>query len=225
MANYYQTPETGTIAIGDIHGLTVWRDIVDEHPDSKIVFLGDYCDPYTKMEDEHLLCNLLDIIKCHKADPDRIVLLLGNHDMHYIYDDFPRSIRMNEYLSFNLRDIFIDDLDCFRFAFQEGNHLYTHAGITELWWDICFRGDRNGDIAQQINSTPIDSDSPLCFVGSARGGADLTSGPFWTDIQELDAPLRGVHQIVGHNRVKEIRTENFDESTSVTFCDCLTLGL
>ncbi|MCD8262709.1 MAG: hypothetical protein LUD15_15580 [Bacteroides sp.] len=37
---------TPTIAIGDIHGLTTWKGIVEKHPDCKIVFLGDYLDPY-----------------------------------------------------------------------------------------------------------------------------------------------------------------------------------
>ena len=34
------------VVIGDVHGLTCWKDIVKVHKDSMFVFLGDYCDPY-----------------------------------------------------------------------------------------------------------------------------------------------------------------------------------
>ena len=78
-----------TIAIGDIHGRKNWKKIVEEHPDDRIVFLGDYCDPYDQMRNFDVLNNLLDIIELKKKRKDDIILLLGNHDMHYIYDDFP----------------------------------------------------------------------------------------------------------------------------------------
>jgi len=39
-----------TIAIGDIHGLTNWKDIVNDPKNEgcRFVFLGDYMDPYGK---------------------------------------------------------------------------------------------------------------------------------------------------------------------------------
>ena len=37
------------IYIGDIHGRTLWKDIVDAHPDaSTINFIGDYFDSFDK---------------------------------------------------------------------------------------------------------------------------------------------------------------------------------
>ena len=35
------------ILIGDIHGRTIWKQIVERHPDADhYVFFGDYFDPY-----------------------------------------------------------------------------------------------------------------------------------------------------------------------------------
>ena len=50
------------IAIGDVHGLTYWKTIVEKKTKSRIVFLGDYLDPYESFSIDQLLENLLDII-------------------------------------------------------------------------------------------------------------------------------------------------------------------
>jgi hypothetical protein len=34
-----------TIVFGDIHGSTYWKKVVDENPDCRFIFLGDYLDP------------------------------------------------------------------------------------------------------------------------------------------------------------------------------------
>jgi glutamate racemase len=39
-----------TIAIGDVHGLTYWKGIVDSNPNCLYVFLGDYLDPYEDID-------------------------------------------------------------------------------------------------------------------------------------------------------------------------------
>ena len=30
------------VVLGDIHGLTVWKDIIDEEQPDQVIFLGDY---------------------------------------------------------------------------------------------------------------------------------------------------------------------------------------
>lgn len=34
------------VAIGDIHGRTSWKELVNENPNSIFIFTGDYLDPY-----------------------------------------------------------------------------------------------------------------------------------------------------------------------------------
>ena len=46
------------VAIGDIHGSTDWKAIVEKHPDCRIVFLGDYLDPIKYIPRKQLLQNL-----------------------------------------------------------------------------------------------------------------------------------------------------------------------
>ena len=35
-----------TIAIGDIHGLSIWKDIINKENPDKVIFIGDYFDSF-----------------------------------------------------------------------------------------------------------------------------------------------------------------------------------
>ena len=73
-----------TIVLGDIHGSTYWKTVVEENPACRYIFLGDYLDPYEKIPRNQLINNLKKIIQLKKERNDDVILLLGNHDMHYI---------------------------------------------------------------------------------------------------------------------------------------------
>lgn len=216
-----------TIAIGDIHGRTNWKKIVEEHPDDRIVFLGDYCDPYEPMRNFNVLSNLLDIIELKTRRKDDIILLLGNHDMHYLYDSFPVGTRYNQGIAELIKCLFEESREYFQFAYQEGNTLYTHAGVSNLWWTKYFKGNTGDDapsIAEQLNNPTDEQLKAMFMIGRQRGGDHERSGIFWADIRETyNDPLQGVLQIVGHTRVKKILTTTPSEDTSITYCDCLSL--
>ena len=94
------------VTISDLHGKDVWQQINPKIYD-KLIFLGDYVDaPYRKITDvaqidgmnnkvlvheEHgrtnaeILYNLTKIIELKDEYPSKVVLLLGNHDVPYIY--------------------------------------------------------------------------------------------------------------------------------------------
>ena len=63
------------VVIGDVHGLTKWKDIVKTHRGSQFVFLGDYCDPYEDIEPDELIKNLRSIIQFKNRHPDDVILL------------------------------------------------------------------------------------------------------------------------------------------------------
>ena len=68
-----------TIVFGDIHGSTYWKKVVDENPDCRYVFLGDYLDPYEDIAPEQLMANLNEIIQLKEDRPNDVILLLGNY--------------------------------------------------------------------------------------------------------------------------------------------------
>lgn len=220
-----ETKKKPIVAIGDIHGLDDWRAIVQQHPDCLMVFLGDYLDPYSAITRRALLENLRAIIELKRSRPDDVVLLLGNHDMHY----FSPYARMGSRFDFEIRNeassLFLDNIHLFQYAYQEENKIFTHAGISQWWWQNDFHGDNTRPIAEQLNHPTEKQMSALCRVGYARGGRfGRHGGIFWADSSELRNPLHGYTQIVGHNPVPRITVCESEEGTKIVFCDSLPYG-
>ena len=187
--------------------------------------MGDYLDPYRAISRRELLENLQAIIEQKKSRPDDVVLLLGNHDMHY----FSPYARMGSRFDFGIckeaSALFTANLQLFQYAYQEGNKVFTHAGISQGWWQDDFHGDNTCPIAEQLNHPTEEQMGALCRVGYARGGEfGRHGGIFWADRSELSDPLHGYTQIVGHNPVPEITTREGSEGAKIVFCDSLCCG-
>lgn len=214
------------IAIGDIHGRSDWRPIAESHlSDYCIVFLGDYLDPYEFIPHQELLANLRALLTLKKKAPDDVILLLGNHDVHYFNPDAPVSSRFDFPIKEKVCPLFMENRHLFQYAYQEGNKLFTHAGVSQEWFEQDFQGDISRPIAEQLNHPAEHQIAALYRVGQARGGKlHARGGIFWADIQELDDPLHGFTQIVGHNRVKDITVRKGTHENEIIFCDCLRQG-
>ena len=210
-----------TIVFGDIHGSTYWKKVVKENPSCRYIFLGDYLDPYENITCNQLLDNLKEIIQLKKNRPDDVILLLGNHDLHYIRLDVEPCSRFDEAIAKDAYYLFLENKHLFAYAFQEGNRIFTHAGISEKWFFEDFGGNAEKDIAEQLNNPYRDQLPALYRCGWLRGGdINAVGGILWADINELNVPLRGYTQFVGHNRVgKTIQYEANDGL--IVFCDCL----
>lgn len=226
-----------TIAIGDVHGLTNWKDIVNDpqNEGSRFVFMGDYFDPYEDIRPFNLFMNFLDILMFKTKHKDDVILLLGNHDMHYLNKDFPRGTRYNEGIAEGIEAIFEDDRRFFQYAYQEDNTIYTHAGISNDWWKNDFLplvdesslryNDGILDVASLLNNANEQQLQAMFQVSYWRGGDHNNGGIFWADKSEtFDNPLQGFRQVVGHTRVPAIQANSTDSETQITFCDCLSTG-
>jgi hypothetical protein len=213
-----------TVVLGDIHGLTSWKKIIDDNANYRFVFLGDYLDPFEPSDVKLLLKNLSEIIQLKKSNPDNVILLLGNHDMHYITSDMEPCMRFDMNVYEQANELFVDNFELFQYAFQDGNYLFTHAGVSHEWFANDFHGDILRNIAEQLNN-PSDEQIPsLCRISAFFGGYDGSiGGIFWAHIEDLFEPLRGFTQIVGHNVMDEI-SEYRSKSGNVIFCDALWNG-
>lgn len=215
-----------TIAIGDIHGSDKWKDIVHKSEDATIIFMGDYLDPYDRDYDpEAVLKNFSEIIDFRNENPDRVVLLLGNHDLHYYSHIAKRCSRYNAKIAPRANALFTMNRNAFQNAYQTCNIIFTHAGISQQWFMDDFKGNINGNIADQLNNPSADQIDALLRAGAARGGQEGTvGGPFWADHSELKDPLHGYTQVAGHNRVKYIAEFQGQHQNKIIFCDCLPFG-
>jgi hypothetical protein len=210
-----------TIVIGDVHGLTYWKEAVEDNPGCRYIFLGDYIDPYKHIAPRQLMDNLKEIIQLKKDRGDNVVLLLGNHDLHYFCGKIAMSTRFDYAIEEEVATLFEENIHLFVNAFQEDKRIFTHAGISEKWFFDDFGGDANKNIAEQLNNPQPDQLPALYRCGAMRGGDwNATGGIFWADIDELNDPLQGYTQYVGHNRVSDIY-ECESNGGWITFCDCL----
>lgn len=211
------------LIIPDVHARSFWKRPVEEHFDEvdKIVFLGDYCDPYQdegiEYEWKDTIDNFNEIIELKKKNQDKVVLLVGNHDEHYRnkqFDDAARSTRYDSIHAGILYELFNgDNYKLFQLCYSVENNgkriIFTHAGISKFWADKCnITYDEN--IQDTINSLEETADgiSKLCTIGRSRTWffGEKTGSPLWCDIGEFvndESVDKNAIQIFGHTRLKE----------------------
>jgi predicted MPP superfamily phosphohydrolase len=219
-----------TISIGDIHGKDVWKEAII-HIDSfdKVIFVGDYVDSFdvTGVVQKH---NLLEIIELKKQYPNKVILLLGNHDVQYMHFPNYRCSGFQSVLSIDYTQIFRENRELFQAAYQIGNNIWTHAGIHIGWYnEYCKKYQElhpEMTLADILNHD-YELNKPWIFVvGHLRGGRHNVGGPLWLDRRQLwNKPILDYHQIVGHTRITDGSgfkyNDNFNGDTSVTCIDLL----
>lgn len=120
------------VVLGDIHGNTVWKDIIAKELPDQVIFLGDYVSTHENVSDEEQVENLKEILRYKDEHPETI-LLRGNHDLQHLgyywaecSGYFPRvAMEMA-----NLKDEFLDKTQWIHVL---GNIVFSHAGISKVW--------------------------------------------------------------------------------------------
>jgi UDP-2,3-diacylglucosamine pyrophosphatase LpxH len=214
------------IIIGDLHGRDCWQQI-DIRKFDKVVFLGDYVDSFVK-SDQDILENLKKIIRLKKRRPEKVVLLLGNHDVQYLH--FPRYLCSGFRPSMQpaLSALFNKNRSLFQMAYQHGSHIFTHAGITNAWYDEFLRlpilaqiREENDTVAGLINKVESSTQRYLLYATSIYRGGYSNGSFLWADVKETIVDmLHGYHQVVGHTQVDQVQTISFTDR-SVTYINVL----
>ena len=188
------------LIIPDVHGRTFWRYAVNVINDyDKVIFLGDYLDPYPQenISFEKALSELSEIIAFHNKYPDKVITLLGNHDLHYLFNDVIPCWRFNAMYSKQANEL-LNKLDL-KIINIIDNYLFSHAGITNDWLK-----DYKISI-EDLEKKPISSlISKLTAVGIKRGGRAKCGSCIWCDIEEfmLSDCNKDYYQIFGHTQLR-----------------------
>lgn len=241
-----------TLTIGDIHGRSDWKrflfgdidlykewrrnadinrvdtlkSIIPMYDYDKIIFVGDYVDSFT-VSNIDMIVNLQDIIHLARFERDRVVLLIGNHDVQYFIPGVPGCSGIRPEMMWDLQNLFQRDRNLFHAAYQYKDWLWTHAGINERFFaDHMEERPRHNDEdwAYVLNDMFNREEKQLFQVSPLRGGLSLYGGPLWTDRKELiREPMPGINQIVGHTPVPDIE-EYVGSIADLVFVDCLERG-
>lgn len=128
-----------TLIIGDVHGRRTWKSLVQEQEYDLVVFVGDYFDPYDNISRADLISNFKEIIEFKRSQPEKVILLFGNHDLHYLgyTDTWSRYDRRIQPEVEELIVPLIDSKEIQLFHYDdESKVLYSHAGLSYYWYDI-----------------------------------------------------------------------------------------
>ena len=199
------------LVVPDVHGRDFWKAVLDS--ELPIVFLGDYIDPYgwEGISTHQALDNFKEIIVFAKQNPDRVTLLLGNHDLHYmgLSDDRCRFDRRN---SEEIRNLFSDNKELFQFSFKWDNVLFTHAGVVNGWLKQNQLPDDVDKVHEFLNrdweiSKTYHYDT-RGDIGFSRGGWCPNGSPCWADVSEHleDNTFSNSIQIFGHTQLENACT-------------------
>ena len=124
------------VAIGDIHGRDLWKQIVAQEQDADVfVFVGDYFDSFT-VKGVDQINNFLDIIEFKKQSKVPVILLIGNHDHHYYpgIDDSGTS-GYQTLMAPSIKHVVSDNKQHLQAAYQSDEFVFTHAGLSSEWLD------------------------------------------------------------------------------------------
>lgn len=204
----------GINVIGDIHGRTNWKELIDLTCIN--IFVGDYFDPYDNILYPELESNFLDIIELKKQYPENIILLIGNHDAHYL-PGYPNgeSSRYNQTQASKITQLFIDNYEYFYgvvYYDSPTDSIISHAGISMVWYHIYFTTDTPSGrtVEQNINNLWNTNKEAFSFNANATPGdyygTSKTHSPLWIrPYSLLDNNLFSTTtQIIGHTQVYEI---------------------
>jgi predicted phosphodiesterase len=215
--------------IADLHGEDLWKKVIEKESDL-FVFLGDYFDSFT-VPHEKQIENFKDIIYFAENNRDKVKLLLGNHDIHYLlwhtpYFDFMKGSGFSSSLIWKVNALYNNSKDLFQLAWQKDNILVTHAGLRQDYYNEELKSihERYPDFnyADLLNFLWKERSGLLMRIGRDRGGPDRWGGVFWCDMFELtQTPLHGMIQVVGHTPLKDIKEVKVSDKTKMYFIDCL----
>ena len=199
------------------------RDSNVEKDFDKFIFIGDYFDAKDGgYSANRQIENFKDIVEFKRSNPDKVILLIGNHDFHYLngvneeYSSFQWSYRKD------INDVLqpVVDEGLIQMCYQYNKYFFSHAGITKTW---CNNNNiDSNNLVNDINNLFRDDVTKFRFTmgeNDSYGGNDVTQPPIWVRPQSLVKDMvDGIICVVGHTQVKEVTVM---EENNLILIDCL----
>lgn len=224
------------LIIPDVHGREFWREPVMKvlnETDARVVFLGDYLDPYSWDFDhnhykEQAINIFNEIINIKKQYNDRVTLLIGNHDCGYRFDFSICDCRTDYQNMGKISLIFHDNKELFQLADEEyiadKHYIFSHAGIHKGYIRYVFPDEYDSITEENVvdffnNAYKTEDPKVIKSLGMydvyrGYGGYDYAS-IVWADFHswfEEGGNDGYAYNVVGHTQLKHgcggIITEN-----------------
>lgn len=221
------------VLIGDVHGRTNWKKIIEKEKDAdKVIFHGDYFDPYDwTLTVEEITRNFREILQLKKDNPNKFVLLVGNHDLR----SFNQNANECRYIDGTFEAIGTEFYNGIKEGliqlcyFIESKVVCSHAGFTKTWLnDAGLEFDEfllNKDFKEQVEYKTVVSTYDFIYNRN-DGWPDMSGnnhyqGPLWVRPQALmfdKVPV--VIQCIGHSRINK-NSKQDPVRDGILLVDCL----
>lgn len=194
------------LVLGDIHGRMCWNDIINLEKPDKTIFLGDYVSTHDDITDEQQCMNLEDILNHKEDNPDKVILLRGNHDIQHLGYHWAECSGYFPKVANWLSESYMKGrfLKLTQWIHIEDDVIFSHAGISKVWWTYLNLGEPTKENLLKINEL---EPSPLFGFTPDRMSdyyGDSYSQPCtWIRPMSLaQNHIEGWDQVVGHTRVQ-----------------------
>lgn len=209
------------LILGDIHGRKDWKDAIEKENPDLVVFLGDYVSTHHLISEEEQIENLKEILTYKEENPDKVILLRGNHDVQHLgyywaecSGYFPKVAHwMSEPEN---RERFLKDTQWI-YIDEESKTIFAHAGISQVWIDETVQPYLVRKIGSQYDDGSIDTDIVLNHINDIEPcevfgfiptgwdmcGDSVTQSCVWIRPGHLaKCMIDGYTQVVGHTPVQ-----------------------
>ncbi len=207
------------VVFGDIHGRSVWREIIEAEQPDLTVFLGDYVTSREGIGEGMQLQNLDDILQYKEQHAQQVVLLRGNHDCEAAGFEWGGCFpSFGEKMLFPLEKF--EQLT--QWAYRWGDVVFSHAGISNT-----FLAQKRLTVDELAQLSAFD-DPRFGFCPADGGdcyGDTVTQTPTWIRPEALltDMP-QGLIQVVGHTTHEQVTMAQDPDGNKLWLCDALGSG-
>lgn len=209
------------LVVPDVHQDLAWLKRIlaaEESNCDLIVFLGDYFDSVKRPDEVAPVAEVARWMRAYKeANPDRVVLLLGNHDLHYWEaahacwrQRSPKDMRYatNAFSKSHARKIAKEWDASFwaklRLFVEVNGWLLSHAGLAaEFGYPHLETDAALSELDAHCELVLRDfmkAEFPILHAGRVRGGYQPVGGILWQDWFEEFEDSHPLPQIVGHSK-------------------------
>ena len=227
-----------TLVLGDTHGRFLWKQIIEQEQPDKVIFIGDYFDSFD-IPGVDQIHNFKEITEYKESGKAEVILLIGNHDYHYMPGVTDKYSGYQHKLAPFITQIIEENKHHLQMAYQMNEYLFTHAGVSSAFMNNVFGIEEQW---QTENIATLLNDQfkykPLTFDFGAMVsikkmsffldpyGDNTEQSPIWIRPRSLMSANRDtlrtqVVQVVGHTQVERIDVDGKADGNRYWFIDCL----
>ena len=203
-----------TVVIGDVHGRSLWKLIVNQENPDRVIFIGDYFDSF-EISGVEQIQNFKEIIEYKEKSGKEVIMLVGNHDHHYYPEiGYTGTSGYQSRIAPSITQVINENRQHLQIAYSFDEFLFTHAGVSPTFMDGEFgeEGWVEDNVVELLNDLFKYKPKSFDFNGTDPYGDNTYQTPIWIRPKSLmavnkkhDKGLKKKYiQIVGHTQVKKL---------------------